>query len=137
MGGSLARGAKARQAGRDGGVLRWARLGGMLSGMPMPLEIIGLNRPQVTFVWEDGHSSVFEARELRLRCRCAMCIEEMTGAKLLDPSQVPEGVMARGMELVGQYAVSIQWSDGHGSGIFNFRDLRQGCPCEECSSKSA
>ncbi len=103
--------------------------------MPLPLEIIGLHRPDVTFVWEDQHRSVYAARDLRLRCRCAMCIEEMTGVPLLDPAKVPKEVVATGMELVGQYAVSIRWSDGHASGIYDFQALREGCPCLECAAK--
>ena len=103
--------------------------------MALPLEIIGLHRPDITFVWEDGHTSVYLARDLRLRCRCAMCIEEMTGARLLDPKAVPEGVVARSMEVMGQYAVRVGWSDGHETGIYNFRELRETCPCAACIQK--
>jgi ATP-binding protein involved in chromosome partitioning len=105
--------------------------------MPLPLEIIGLDRDTITFVWEDEHQSVYPARDLRLRCRCANCIEEMTGTPLLDPKTVPENVVARGMDLVGQYAIHITWSDGHGTGIYNFRDLRENCPCRDCAIRRA
>jgi ATP-binding protein involved in chromosome partitioning len=105
--------------------------------MPMPLEIVGLRRPEIAFAWEDGHTSVYPARELRLRCRCASCIEEMTGRRLLDPGSVPADVVAEEITLVGQYAIGVRWSDGHGSGIFNFRELREGCPCAECAAKRA
>lgn len=105
--------------------------------MPLPSEIIGINRETVTLVWEDGHETRYEARDLRLRCRCAMCIEEMTGAKLLDPSKVPSDVVARSIQLVGQYAILIAWSDGHSTGIYNFRELREDCPCEACRTRRA
>lgn len=98
----------------------------------MPVEIIALHRPDVTIVWEDEHRSVWPARELRLRCRCAMCIEEMTGARLLDPARVPDDITVLGMELLGQYAIGIRFSDQHGTGIYRFRDLREDCPCEGC-----
>lgn len=100
--------------------------------MPLPQEIIGLNRPEITFIWEDEHRTVYAALDLRLRCRCAGCVEEMSGRPLLDPSRVPPDVQARGIELVGQYAINIRWSDGHETGIYKFRDLREGCPCAEC-----
>ena len=103
----------------------------------LPLEIVGLDRPDVTFVWEDEHRSVFTARELRLRCRCALCIHEMTGAKLIDPAKIPDDVQARGMALVGLYAVGIRWSDGHDTGLYNFRDLRESCPCRTCTGNRA
>jgi DUF971 family protein len=43
-------------------------------------------------------------------------------------------VRAKGIELVGQYAMSIEWSDGHSTGIYNFRDLRARCPCAICAA---
>jgi ATP-binding protein involved in chromosome partitioning len=103
----------------------------------MPEEIVGLLRTKITFRWAGGHESVYPARQLRLACRCAACVEEMSGAPILDPKVVPENVRAKHMELVGQYAVQISWSDGHDTGIYNFRDLRAGCPCADCTALRA
>ena len=36
-------------------------------------------------------------------------------------------------ELVGNYAVRFDWSDGHSTGIYGFSTLRSSCPCPECS----
>ena len=108
----------------------------MVRGMPMPTEIVGLLRSTIAITWPDEgsgeHQTVYPARELRLRCKCAHCIEEMTGRPLLDPATVPENIRARSIKLVGQYAIQIDWSDGHSTGLYNFRDLRAGCPCEVC-----
>ena len=101
----------------------------------MPLEIVGLNRPEVTFVWEDEHRTTYLARTLRLRCRCAHCVEEMSGRPLLDPARVAADIVPRAIELVGQYAINIKWSDGHETGIYHFRRLREDCPCSECTQK--
>ena len=101
--------------------------------MAMPEEIVGLLRSKITFKWSDGHETIYPARQLRLSCRCAACIEEMSGAPLLDPASVAENVRAKQIDLVGQYAIQIAWSDGHDSGIFNFRDLRRNCPCATCA----
>ena len=38
--------------------------------------------------WEDGKKAEIRFRDLRLVCPCAACVDEWTGAKLLDPSQV-------------------------------------------------
>ena len=105
--------------------------------MPMPEEIVGLLRSTITFKWPDGHTSRFRARDLRLACRCAMCIEETSGRELLDPASVPETVRAKSISLVGQYAVSFEWTDGHSTGIYNFRDLRANCPCAACAAERA
>jgi DUF971 family protein len=36
------------------------------------------------------------------------------------------------VEPVGQYAIRIDWSDGHNTGIYSFDHLRKICPCESC-----
>ena len=105
--------------------------------MPMPEEIVGLLRSKVTFKWPGGHVTSYPARELRLACRCASCIEEMSGRPLVDPAAVPANIRASNIELIGQYAVSFTWSDGHSTGIYNFRDLRANCPCAECTALRA
>lgn len=105
--------------------------------MPIPDEIIGLLRSNITLKWGDGHETTYVARDLRLACRCAECIEETTGRKLIDPSTVPNNMRAKHIELVGQYAMLIQWSDGHSTGIYNFRDLRGNCPCSACADLRA
>ena len=105
--------------------------------MPMPDEIVGLLRSRITIKWPDGHETVYAARDLRLACHCAVCIEETSGRPLLDPHSVPPTVRAQRIELVGQYAISIAWTDGHTTGIYNFRDLRANCPCAECAAVRA
>jgi ATP-binding protein involved in chromosome partitioning len=92
--------------------------------MPMPLEIVGLGKDRVRFVWEDRDEQEFGARELRLRCSCAMCRSEATGERILDESTVPAAITVTAMNLVGNYGVNIHYSDGHTTGIYRFRDLR-------------
>lgn len=105
--------------------------------MPLPLEIVGLNKPDIRLVWEDEHVTTYAARDLRLRCRCAHCVEEMSGRPLLDPDSVPADIVAREIGVVGQYAMHIRWSDGHETGIYNFRRLRDECPCRLCRHKNS
>jgi len=90
----------------------------------MPLEIVGLGKDEVRFVWDEGDEQVFAARALRLRCACAMCRSETTGERILDESTVPPKITVTTMSLVGNYGVNIQFSDGHTTGIYRFRDLR-------------
>jgi len=82
--------------------------------------------PDRTFVvrWTDGKTSQVAARQLRLDCPCAACIDEWTGAKLLDPATVAADVRPVAMEPVGNYAVQIRWSDGHETGLYTWRQLR-------------
>ena len=83
--------------------------------------------------WRDGHASEYEPRYLRLRCPCAGCVEEMTGRPILDPESVPGEVYPLAIRYVGRYAIRFDWSDGHGTGIYPFDQLRRMCPCAECA----
>ena len=91
----------------------------------MPLEIIGLGKREVRFVWDEGVEDVYGARELRLRCACANCQSEVTGERLLDPTTVPEDLSVTNMAIAGNYGVSIHFSDGHTTGIYRFRELKR------------
>lgn len=75
--------------------------------------------------WCDGRVDALDVRELRLACPCAQCVEEMSGAALLNPASVPVDVAPRRLTSVGTYAVIIDWSDGHGTGIYTFAYLRR------------
>jgi ATP-binding protein involved in chromosome partitioning len=93
--------------------------------MPMPLEIIGLGKSEVRFVWDEGVEDVYGARELRIRCTCALCQSETTGERLLDPKSVPEDLTITDMHLVGNYGIGIHFSDGHTTGIYRLRELQR------------
>jgi ATP-binding protein involved in chromosome partitioning len=93
--------------------------------MPMPLEIIGLGKPEVRFVWDDGSEDTYSARDLRIRCACAHCQSEATGERLLDPATVPHDLTVSDMNLVGNYGVGVHFSDNHTTGIYRFRELKR------------
>lgn len=75
--------------------------------------------------WQDGEVQEFEPRELRLRCPCAGCVEEMTGTRILTPEMVPEDIYPTAIHYVGRYALQFIWSDGHSTGIYPFEYLRR------------
>ncbi len=88
---------------------------------------IGLRRQDLrtlAVLWEDGREDRFDVRDLRLACRCALCIEEMSGRKLLDPKSVRADVTPRVLASVGNYAIGIDWNDEHNSGLYSFDHLR-------------
>lgn len=84
--------------------------------------------------WNDAHTSVYPVRLLRLHCKCATCVEEMSGRPMLDPEMVAADVHPTVINPVGRYALHISWSDGHTSGIYTFEHLRSLCPCPECKT---
>jgi DUF971 family protein len=70
--------------------------------------------------WDDGKESKFPPRWLRARCPCAECVEEWSGKRVVGDAQVAADVKPRGMTQVGRYAVQLQWSDGHSTGIYSW-----------------
>jgi DUF971 family protein len=83
--------------------------------------------------WDaSGHAWLYPARDLRLACPCAACVEEMTGRALLDPSRVPADVRPESLALVGAYGLRVRWSDGHDTGIYPFDRLLAVCGCPRC-----
>jgi DUF971 family protein len=59
----------------------------------------------------------------RRGCRCAACVEEMTGRQILVASNVPETIKPTKMSPTGNYALSVDWSDGHRS-LYPYRLIR-------------
>ncbi len=90
----------------------------------------------LTLEWDQaGHVGFYPARDLRLACPCAECMEEMSGRPLLDPDTVPADVRPASINLVGAYGLKVQWSDGHSTGIYTFEHLRKVCPCPRCQAE--
>lgn len=93
----------------------------------------------VTITWRDGHESVFDLDVLRAICPCVMC---RGGHDKMGPEHDPDLLTLvpastyelQDMQLVGNYALQLQWVDGHNSGIYTWEYLRRMCPCEECTA---
>jgi ATP-binding protein involved in chromosome partitioning len=75
--------------------------------------------------WKDGRVSLYPVRALRIACRCARCVEELTGRPLLRDEDVPGDVRPVRITPVGRYAIGIAWTDGHDTGIYTFEYLRE------------
>src|SRR4051812_22540608 len=74
-------------------------------------------------VWADREDAV-PFTFLRAECQCAQCVNEWTGERMLDPATIPADISIERMELVGNYAVRVYWSDGHQSGLYTWERLR-------------
>jgi DUF971 family protein len=102
---------------------------------------VSLGESRITIDWSDGHTSVHANGRLRESCPCAMCMGEPAafGAGREIPLIVaaPPGVLATRYQMVGRYAISFVWSDGHRTGIYPYEYLMEMCECKECSAKTA
>ncbi|KAL9189462.1 hypothetical protein ACHAXT_009137 [Thalassiosira profunda] len=93
----------------------------------------GGGRPMVTYDAEghtmrveepgDEESGTISPAELRRACRCAACVEELSGKQILDPASIPESVKPVDLSPTGNYALSVDWSDGHRS-LYPYRQIR-------------
>jgi DUF971 family protein len=110
----------------------------------------------VDIAWADEHVSHYEFAYLREECPCAMCNDERQkkaagqekdaqlkvenpGAAAAAPLSSPllpmfkPKMKANAAHAVGNYALQIDFNDGHATGIFSFDYLRTICPCPECA----
>jgi ATP-binding protein involved in chromosome partitioning len=83
---------------------------------------------RVDVEWDDGHASTFTPGELRRICPCAQCVNEITGKRMLDPTTIPDDLTQSNVTLVGNYAIAVQFADGHQTGIYTFKFLRENDP---------
>ena len=110
-------------------------------GVPTPAQARGPHDDSVTpadlkvklaeqklFVdWKDGKHSEYLLAQLRRICPCATCRtqrEQESDNPLKILKSDPTGVRVVSARLVGNYAIQFDWSDGHNTGIFDFRFLR-------------
>lgn len=97
----------------------------------------GLVAPSVVFDSENGEVVIKTAADapeqrvwpasLRRQCRCALCVDEMSGAPKLDPASVAESIKPVKMTPVGNYALQVDWSDGHPS-LYPYRKFVDNWP---------
>lgn len=87
---------------------------------PQPLRITRSDPTRIDFEWDDGRHTVLTAVELRGLCPCASCVDELSGVRRHDPASVPATLEHSNVRLVGNYALTMRFSDGHDTGIFPF-----------------
>jgi len=87
------------------------------------------DEPGLEITWADGRQCRLPLRFLRKHCPCAGCQGErdLLGRQLLPivKTTYDGPITATGAELVGNYALRIDFSDGHTTGIYSFRYLRE------------
>ena len=95
-----------------------------------PREIMQAGESGLRIAWMDGRECLYEAPELRRACPCAQCVNEWTGQRVLQPEAISDELKIADISIVGRYALSFRWSDGHETGIYSFRYLRELCERE-------
>ena len=117
----------------------------------MPIQLDTRKRPAsvkvnlttgegVDVTWSDNHASHYDFPYLRDHCPCAVCNDErekneQTSANPAAGPVLPmykPRVTAKKAAAVGNYAIQIEFSDAHATGIYSFEHLREICPCDAC-----
>jgi DUF971 family protein len=84
---------------------------------------------EFAIVWDDGSESYVSLEKLRYHCPCAACAGEadVLGHQYRGPPVPlkPESFILKQFQSVGGYALSFQWGDGHGTGIYSFELLKK------------
>jgi DUF971 family protein len=107
-----------------------------------PLKIDLKRDEKLEIVWSDGLRSTYTISYLRSMCPCAQCkmVREGTNPHDISPGPKKKPLLtilpgnysaplsAVGAEMVGNYAIRIDWSDNHGTGIYSFQYLREISP---------
>jgi Mrp family chromosome partitioning ATPase/DUF971 family protein len=74
----------------------------------------------ITVQWPNGRMLKVANKDLRINCQCANCVDEMSGERTLDPDSVPDDIHAEDAGVIGNYAISVIWSDGHKTGFYPY-----------------
>jgi DUF971 family protein len=107
---------------------------------PLSIKVHVSTGEGVEITWSDQHASRYDFPYLRDHCPCALCNDERekkskggaASGSVLLPMYKPR-VTAKSANAVGNYALQIEFSDSHATGIFSFEHLREICPCEDCA----
>jgi ATP-binding protein involved in chromosome partitioning len=91
----------------------------------------------VEIAWTDGQVSRLPFRALRQACPCALCVDEWSGERRMDPNRILMSVRPLDIRRVGRYGLQFQWSDLHGSGIYTYDYLRSLDPTAPKGEKPA
>ncbi|MEK6220727.1 MAG: DUF971 domain-containing protein [Chloroflexota bacterium] len=88
----------------------------------------------LTIVWDEEKECVYPFDLLRNACPCAQCRgghENMTSEPEEDVFTIPlmnvRTLELVNIEAVGNYAINIEWGDGHKYGIYNWAYLYSLC----------
>jgi DUF971 family protein len=116
---------------------------------PASVKVHVSSNAGVDITWSDGHASHYDFAYLREECPCAMCNDERAKKRDAKFPAAPSGpaalagssvlpmfkpkLAAKSAHAVGNYALQIDFNDGHTAGIFSFDYLRTICPCPDCA----
>lgn len=93
-----------------------------------PTDIDIVRDRAVTITFDDGATCTFPVAELRAVCPCASCRGwRERGEQAWPRPGMSDEISIVNAELSGAWGLSIDWSDGHSTGIYAWSSLRRWC----------
>lgn len=91
-----------------------------------PIKIKLLDQKELQIIWDDNSEDVLSLKDLRKFCPCATCLAEREKqSKMFIPIYSANQVTIRNIKQMGNYAVQIEWKDGHNTGIYEYKFLKK------------
>ncbi|MGD9997372.1 MAG: DUF971 domain-containing protein [Ilumatobacteraceae bacterium] len=91
-----------------------------------PVDIDIVRDRSVTITFDDGVVATYPVTDLRAACPCASCRGwRERGEQAWPRPGGPSTITILHAELSGAWGLSIDWSDGHSTGIYAWTVLRQ------------
>ena len=90
-----------------------------------PVKIKVREKEFLDITWNDGVNESIKLSNLRNLCPCAVCnAEKEECGDSYIPLYTKEQLTITKMKIVGNYALSIEWEDGHNTGLYDFTYLK-------------
>ena len=90
-----------------------------------PQKIKILENKYLWMKWSDETESKITLQKMREMCPCASCLAERNNqSKNYIPLFLSSQITVSGVEVVGSYAIQINWQDGHKTGIYEYSFLK-------------
>lgn len=91
-----------------------------------PVQIKLVPNEKLFIKWDDGEEQIIALQMMRRMCPCATCMAEKDKE---SPTYIPlysfDQLKVEKISVVGSYAISIAWKDGHNTGIYEFPYLKR------------
>jgi DUF971 family protein len=86
-----------------------------------PAKVKVRDKEFLEITWSNGEAKSIRLANLRKYCPCAICNAEQEewGTKYI-PIYTKEQLTITNISKVGSYALSIEWKDGHNTGLYDF-----------------
>ena len=86
-----------------------------------PTKIKVKDKEYLDILWDNGQLKSIKLANLRYNCPCAICAAEKDewGGKYI-PIYTKDQLTIVKINVVGTYAVGIEWKDGHNTGLYDY-----------------